>query len=133
MFTLYLDKLLIRLKNSNIGCSINGCYTGALSYADDITLSCLSIRGLNRMLEICNSFAAEHNLIFNTKKLLGIKYGDLICASETIYSILEKILLKNQQKQLNSYIQRLGGIDIRLWWVKKERTKTIDKLTTYRI
>ena len=40
LFTLYLDKLLIRLKNSNIGCSINGCYTGALSYADDITLPC---------------------------------------------------------------------------------------------
>ena len=35
---------------------------GALSYADDLTLSCPSIRGLNRMLEICNSFAAEHNI-----------------------------------------------------------------------
>ena len=80
MFRLYLDKLLIRLKNSNIGCSINGCYTGALSYADDITLSCPSIRDLNRMLEICNSFAAEHNLILNTKKSLGIKYGDQVCA-----------------------------------------------------
>ena len=36
LFTLYLDKLLIRLTKSNIGCSINGCYTGALSYDDDI-------------------------------------------------------------------------------------------------
>ena len=36
LFTLYLDKLLIRLKNYNIGCCINGCYIGALSYADDI-------------------------------------------------------------------------------------------------
>ena len=43
LFTLYLDKLLIRLKNSNIRCNINGCYTGALSYVDDITLSCPSI------------------------------------------------------------------------------------------
>ena len=86
LFTLYLDKLLIRLKHwtSNIGCSINGCYTGALLYADDITLSCPSIRGLNRMLEICNSFAAEHNLIFNTKQSLGIKYGDSVCASEQL-------------------------------------------------
>ena len=32
-----------------------------------------------------NYFAAEHNLIFNTKKSLGIKYGDPVCASETIY------------------------------------------------
>ena len=46
LFTLYLDKLLIRLKNSIVGCSINGCYTGALSYDDDITLLCPSIRGL---------------------------------------------------------------------------------------
>ena len=72
LFTLYLDKLLIRLKNSNIGCSVNGRYTGALLYADDITLSCPSIRGLNRMLEICNTLAAEHNLIFNTKNHLGL-------------------------------------------------------------
>ena len=43
LFTLYLDKLLIRLKNYIVGCSINGCYTGALSYNDDITLSCPSI------------------------------------------------------------------------------------------
>ena len=68
LFTLYLDKLLIRLKNSNIGCSSNGSYTGALSYADDITLSCPSIRGLNRMLQICNSFAAEHNLLYLTQR-----------------------------------------------------------------
>ena len=71
LFTLHLDKLLIRLKNSNIGCSINGYYTGALSYDDDITLLGPSIRGLNRMLEICNTFAAKHNLIFNTKNQLG--------------------------------------------------------------
>ena len=87
LFTLYLDKLLIRLKNSNIGYSINGCYTGALSYADDIALSCPSIRGLNRMLEICNSFAAKHNLIFNTKKSLGIKYGE-----ETQFVLVKKII-----------------------------------------
>ena len=103
LFTLYLDKLLIRLKNSNIGCSINGCYTGALSYADDITLSCPSIRGLNRMLEICNTFAAEHNLIFNTKKSVGIKYGDSVCASETIYLGENKIRWESSVCHLGNY------------------------------
>ena len=37
------------------------------------------------MLEICNTFAAEHNFICNTKKSLGIKYGDPVCASKSIY------------------------------------------------
>ena len=72
LFTLYLNKLLIRLKNSNIGCSINGCYTGALSYADDITLSCPSIRGLNRMLEICNLLLLNITLYLTQRNHLGL-------------------------------------------------------------
>ena len=60
LFTIYIDSLLILLKYSGVGCKINNCYTGAISYADDITLYCPSIRGLNRMLDICNKFTAEH-------------------------------------------------------------------------
>ena len=40
MFNLYLDNLLISLKQSGIGCHINGTYMGALGYAYDITLTC---------------------------------------------------------------------------------------------
>ena len=65
---------MILLRDSGTGCKINNCYTGAIAYADDITLSCPSIRGLNRMLDICNKFAAEHYLILNSKKSLAIKY-----------------------------------------------------------
>ena len=52
LFTIYIDRLLILLRDSGVGCKIDNCYTGAISYADDITLSCPSIRGLNRMLDI---------------------------------------------------------------------------------
>ena len=62
------------MRDSGVGCIINNCCTGAISYADDITLSCPSIRGLNRMLDICNKLAAEHYLIFNSKESLAIKY-----------------------------------------------------------
>ena len=75
LFTISFDRLLILLRDSGVGCKTNNCYTGAISYADDMTLSCPSIRGLNRMLDICNKFAAEHYLIFNSKKSLTIKYG----------------------------------------------------------
>lgn len=68
LFTFYIDKLLLLLEKSGIGCHINGIYTGALSYADDITLTCPSIRGLNSMLDICYTFALDHDLIFNYKK-----------------------------------------------------------------
>ena len=88
LFTIYIDRLLILLKDSEVGCKINNCYTGAISYADDITLSCPSIRGLNRMLDICNKFAAQHCLIFNNKKSLAIKYGNEV--NDTEYLLLSQ-------------------------------------------
>ena len=37
-FSIYIDPLLLQLRNSGYGCHLNGVYMGALSYADDITL-----------------------------------------------------------------------------------------------
>ena len=102
LFTLYLDKLLIRLKNSNIGCSIMVVILEPY-HTLIISLSCPSIRGLNRMLEICNSFAAEHNLIFNTNKSLEIKYGEPVCASEAIYLGGNKIRWESSVCHLGNY------------------------------
>ena len=45
-------------------------YVGALSYADDITLLCPSIRGLNEMMYICCEYAEEYNIVSNIKKKL---------------------------------------------------------------
>ena len=56
MFTIYIDQLLLRLKKLGIGCHIHGKYMGSLGHADDVTLLSPSIRGLNRMLSICEEF-----------------------------------------------------------------------------
>ena len=82
LFNLYLDNLLISLKQSGLGCHINGTYMGALGYADDITLTCPSLYGLNSMLDICNQFAKNNHVIFNTKKTICIKYGDAVKPQE---------------------------------------------------
>ena len=73
-FSLYIDPLLLALKKSQIECHKNNVYMGALSYTDDITIICPSIRGLNKMLKICNEFAQSNkqNLIVK----ICIKYGD---------------------------------------------------------
>ena len=65
---MYIDSLLIQLKTSGYGCHIEGTYMGALSYADDITLLCPSLRGLNSMLKICSDFADIFDITFNCKK-----------------------------------------------------------------
>ena len=67
-FSLYIDPLLLALSKSQIGCHMNNVYIGALSYANDITIIWPSIRGLNKMLKICNEFAQSNKTIFNREK-----------------------------------------------------------------
>ena len=81
-FSLYIDPLLDRLRMSGFGCHIKGVYMGALSYADDITIMCPSIGGLNEMLKICHSFAQSNSIIFNNKKTVCIKFGREIVKNE---------------------------------------------------
>ena len=77
LFTLYIDKLLIRLKHAHIGRHINTIFTGTLSYADDITLPCSSICGINKMIDICE-YVEEYYIKFNPTKTVCIKYGDKV-------------------------------------------------------
>ena len=42
------DELITRLSSSRYGCSLSGKFVGALAYADDITLLCPSLYGLQR-------------------------------------------------------------------------------------
>ena len=76
LFTLYIDKLLIRLKHAHIGCHINNILTGASSYADDITLICPSICGINNKIDICGEYDKEYDITYNSTKTVGIKYMD---------------------------------------------------------
>ena len=50
---IYMDELILRLKNSRFGCRINSLYVGALSYADDLTLISPSVQGLQNMITVC--------------------------------------------------------------------------------
>ena len=38
VFSVYIDGLLVRLTNSNVGCYVGSFFVGALAYADDIVL-----------------------------------------------------------------------------------------------
>ena len=51
LVSLYIDPLLQKLKQSGVGCHINGNFMGVVLYADDITLIYPSIWGLNEMLK----------------------------------------------------------------------------------
>ena len=70
-----MDSLVARFRNCGAGCQFGMQYIGVLTYADDIVLLCPSVRGLNRMLNVCHDFAVQHNLSFNAGKSFGIAFG----------------------------------------------------------
>ena len=68
LFSVYLDELLEMLGNSGVGCHWGGSFVGALCYADDIVLLGPCASALRHMLNICDSFATSHGLVFNANK-----------------------------------------------------------------
>ena len=64
-FSIYLDKLIKRLRSMKIGCSIAGQFYEFLVYADDMFLFCPSREGLQAMITECELFTKETGLSFS--------------------------------------------------------------------
>ena len=68
LFAVYVDSLLEMLEASGVGCYSGGCFVGAVCYADDIVLLALCASALTVLLDICDTFASSHGLVFNAAK-----------------------------------------------------------------
>jgi hypothetical protein len=68
LFCVYMDSLLIRLKESRLGCYVGNVFVGAVSYADDITLIAPTLKSAQSLLDICEQFASEFHVLFNSTK-----------------------------------------------------------------
>ncbi|KAJ2938094.1 hypothetical protein O0L34_g17653 [Tuta absoluta] len=68
LFNIYVNDLIVRLSSTNVGLKIDNRYLNNLSYADDMVLLSPSIRGLRKLLEICEDYASSHGLVYNSKK-----------------------------------------------------------------
>ena len=76
LFRIYIDDLLLELKNSGIGCMVGNYYYGAFGYADDIILLCPSTTGIEDMIEICEWYADKHYIKFNGNKSKLLIFGE---------------------------------------------------------
>ena len=65
LFSLYVNQLVNKFSNNQIGCSIDG---QVISYADDIVLLSPSISSLRRLFQICEDYAVTHGLRYNSTK-----------------------------------------------------------------
>ena len=68
LFSVYMDGLLLRLKKSGIGCNIGNWYVGCLAFADDLSLLTPSLSALQKLVYICEDYAKEYCVSFNSLK-----------------------------------------------------------------
>ena len=68
LFSMYIDSLLEKLKDSGICCHVGRTFAGAFAYANDIALVSLSLSGLRQMIQICEQYAMEYSIVFNPVK-----------------------------------------------------------------
>lgn len=68
LFNLYVNDLIEELSGAPVGLRLGGRFVNNLSYADDMVLLSPSIKGLRKLLSICERYANEHSLTYNAKK-----------------------------------------------------------------
>ena len=103
LFAIYIDVLLLQLGTSGLGCYIDNVFLGALGYADDIVIMSPSIRGLNEMIRVCESYADEYSLLFNEQKTVAIKFGDNFKSNC-------HVILNGKQVEWKEEVRHLGNI-----------------------
>ena len=56
------------LDRKGLGCHMGNNFSGCFIYADDITLVAPSADALNAMLKVCELYAGQHDITFNSNK-----------------------------------------------------------------
>ena len=75
LFALYLDPLLKRLRDSNVGCYMDQTPVNSFSYADDIVILSPSITAMVKLIRICEIYSLEFGLDFNVAKCCLVPFS----------------------------------------------------------
>ena len=99
LFSIYLDDLLLKLRGLQLGCYIAGCWYGACAYADDLILLAPNREVLQKMLNVCQSYAAENNLVFSTDPVPALSKTKCIyfCGRQGRVRYPDPVLLEGQE------------------------------------
>jgi hypothetical protein len=68
LFIIYMDELLRTLSLCGVGCYVGNMYCGSFGYADDVILLAPTLYSVKKLLCICETFAKEYDVIFNSQK-----------------------------------------------------------------
>jgi hypothetical protein len=129
LFVVFVDDLLIELRDSTLGCHIKGICLNAAMYADDLLLMSISVCQLQRMVDLCLDEFNKIDMLINVKKSICIRIGDrhkadvgnIVINAERmdwkcelkylgVYFVASKVLKCNLQMARQKYFRALNGL-----------------------
>ena len=107
LFSIYMDNLVERLINTNMGCRMGDKLINCLCYADDIVLIAPSITALNVLLRECEIFSESFKVNFNPSKssLLIFSNDNHNLEYIDVKLFAERIPIKNEVNYLGTILQ----------------------------
>jgi len=104
LFSIYIDNLFVRLRQSGLGCHIGLTYAGSFGYADDVALIAPSLYCLKEMILICEKFATAHSITFNPSKSKLLCFNIDPIKVSRIYLKGQPITVVDNEQHLGNYI-----------------------------
>ena len=74
LFNLFIEDLSQRLLDTRVGCYMNHVCFNHINYADDCVLLAPSVPALQILINVCNSYASQFDMIYNCKKSLCMSF-----------------------------------------------------------
>ena len=96
--SIYVDELIYILQRAGVGCYISKVFAAALFYADDMVVLSPSLKGLQTLLDLCQSYCADWDIMLNGKKTKNMFFGKGIAPSYTSNLDSQQIPWVNQWK-----------------------------------
>ena len=88
-YSIYVDDLIRKLKDTQKGCYFHSLFAAALFYADDMAILSPSVKGLQSLLKVCEDYCARWDICLNASKSRSLYFGKKT-------SIPYKVLLNNR-------------------------------------
>ncbi|MCP3883797.1 MAG: hypothetical protein GY701_36125, partial [Sulfitobacter sp.] len=117
LFNVFMDDLSVRLNKEYSGCYLNGVPYNHLFYADDSVLLAPSPLALQKLLNICEAYAKDVELSYNTKKTVCMSILPKWLKSNNLLQFVlngNTLSFTNEHKYLGVYLRDdcMDGSDI---------------------
>jgi len=89
LFNVYMNDLSLKLNQIPVGCCCSGLTVNHLMYADDVVVFAPSAKGIQKLLDVCNIFGQDNDIVYNPAKSKLMIFGKENCIN------INKICLGN--------------------------------------